>query len=408
MMRNYSLRDMMMGEFAALGIGGGAGLGEPGYQGSIADQSLPPGWTPNPSAYDPYYNTPGGDPFYRTLVTAARQTQEPWRVESKKSDKPVLLAQAVTNAWATDATTNLSRLPTEEEKKALIERLGKPTYDYTTSDGHTYDVYVDPTSFTEVWVARRNKPDAKQPDDKPRPPIIVEPSTPPPSAGGTSGPVPVTMPPIRGPQPASASLGDANIPPEWIFPAADRRLIQMVTGVETGNRPLNFVVNKVLLPWRNALAFAENIPLATLMGIDDALKRSLGGDYQMLQDMMPLAPAMGLAMEVIPALAYAKAWMSTSQRVGAVTRGLGTVAKANAYAFAGMGVGSGVGTGERAIPTLGPVLESALPSGERAIPTLGPVLETSLPSELSVQLKSGVLPEPTIWFWKEKPIRVIH
>ncbi len=61
----------------------------------------------------------------------------------------------------------------------------------------------------------------------------------------------------------------------------------------------------------------------------------------------------------------------------------GAVARAPAYAFVGMGVGGGVGTGKRAIPTLGPVLESSLPSGERAIPTLGPVLETSLQSEFS-------------------------
>jgi hypothetical protein len=240
------------------------------------------------------------------------------------------------------------------------------------------------------------------------PPSPLDPTASPPPAPAATSPTssPFETPPARDPRgqdlqgllswvPLSAPSA-SPIPPtlptpaphwttqtEWRFPAADPRLIQSINSVDTGNRPLNFVVNKVLLPWRNALAFAENIPLAALMGIDDALKRSaFKMEYQAAQDMMPLAPAMGLAMDVVPALAYAKAWMSTSQRVGAVTRGLGTVAKAPAYAFMGMGVGApGFGVGKRAIPTLGPVLESALPSGERALPSLGPVLESALPSE---------------------------
>lgn len=150
---------------------------------------------------------------------------------------------------------------------------------------------------------------------------------------------------------------------EWRFPAADPRLIQPITSVDTGNRSINFVVNKVLLPWRNALAFAENFPLAALMGIDDAAKRSaFSVEYQASQDMMPLAPAMGLAMEAGPALAYAKAWMSTSQRLRNAARGLGAVARVPTYVF--MGAAGDIGAGEGVLPTLGPVLESALPSTE--------------------------------------------
>ncbi len=76
MMRSLGVRDVIMGEFAALGIiGGGAGLGEPYYNGRTADESKPPGWTPDPAAWDPYYNRKTGrsdDPFYNTLRASPR------------------------------------------------------------------------------------------------------------------------------------------------------------------------------------------------------------------------------------------------------------------------------------------------------------------------------------------------
>jgi len=87
---------------------------------------------------------------------------------------------------------------------------------------------------------------------------------------------------------------------EWTFPRPDHRLIQPVTSVDTGNRSINFALNKVLLPWRNALAFYGNIPLAIAVGTDDALQNQ--PDYQAAQVILPMAPAMGLAVETAPAI----------------------------------------------------------------------------------------------------------
>ena len=39
-----------------------------------------------------------------------------------------------------------------------------------------------------------------------------------------------------------------------------------MTSFDTGNRPLNFVLNKMLMPWLNLLAFTENIPLSMAVG----------------------------------------------------------------------------------------------------------------------------------------------
>jgi hypothetical protein len=57
---------------------------------------------------------------------------------------------------------------------------------------------------------------------------------------------------------------DSSTQTEWAYPRPDRRLIQPITSVDVGNRPANFVLNKVILPWRNMLAFYENILIATV------------------------------------------------------------------------------------------------------------------------------------------------
>jgi hypothetical protein len=89
---------------------------------------------------------------------------------------------------------------------------------------------------------------------------------------------------------------------EWRYPPPDSRLIQPITRVDTGNRAVNVVLNKVLLPWRNAFAFVENIPLAMAISADDAVQHSsLAPSYDAAQHMLPLAPAMGLALTEIPA-----------------------------------------------------------------------------------------------------------
>ncbi len=123
---------------------------------------------------------------------------------------------------------------------------------------------------------------------------------------------------------------------EWSFRPPDPRLIQPVTHYDSGNAAVNVLMNKVILPWRNALAFAENIPLAFIVGVDDALKHSAAApEYQAAQDLLPLEGAMGLAFEAGPALDYAVTRLTTSPAIrNAVT--------APAYWFLGAG---GVGGG---------------------------------------------------------------
>lgn len=120
------------------------------------------------------------------------------------------------------------------------------------------------------------------------------------------------------PRPAPAAPGPTPAPDwttqtEWGFTPPDPRLFQPITSVDTGNRPLNVVLNKVLLPWSNATAFLVNIPLATIVGVDDYLRHSIfSQEYQAAQMMMPLEGAMGLAIEGAPAVQYARAQLSQS------------------------------------------------------------------------------------------------
>ena len=101
---------------------------------------------------------------------------------------------------------------------------------------------------------------------------------------------------------AAPTAPDWKTQVEWTYPAVDRRLIQPITHYDSGNSVLNFVMSKIVLPSRNWLAFVENIGLATIYGIDDELKRY--PEYQAAQDLFPLEGALGLAMEVGPAIEY--------------------------------------------------------------------------------------------------------
>lgn len=107
------------------------------------------------------------------------------------------------------------------------------------------------------------------------------------------------------------STPDWTTQTEWVFPRPDHRLMQPVTSVDTGNRPLNFLANKVLLPWRNVLAFYGNIPLAAWFGTEDALEHSqFKQAYHAAQVMFPMENAMGIAIEAGPAMQYAGTWLS--------------------------------------------------------------------------------------------------
>jgi hypothetical protein len=197
----------------------------------------------------------------------------------------------------------------------------------------------------------------------------IEPIVPSPAATTpltTNQTAPTASPTGMSPAPALAApttapaVSDWTTQTEWDYPKPDPRLIQPVTNVDTGNRPLNVLVNKVLLPWRNALAFYENIALATLIGTDDALKHSaVQTEYQAAQDMMPLEAAMGLTMEVGPALDYAVTRISTSPRL----RGLATDSVFLLMgAFGPQGAELGPGGAEPALQMLGTELQASLPS----------------------------------------------
>jgi RHS repeat-associated protein len=108
------------------------------------------------------------------------------------------------------------------------------------------------------------------------------------------------------------STTDWTTQTEWAIPEPDKRLIQPITNVDTGNRPLNFVLNKILLPWRNLLALYENALFGTLLDIDDAIEHSrFQQEYHAAQVMAPMGKAMGIAVEVGPAIGYAVAWLSS-------------------------------------------------------------------------------------------------
>jgi hypothetical protein len=110
---------------------------------------------------------------------------------------------------------------------------------------------------------------------------------------------------------------------EWAIPAPDPRLIQPITHYDTGNRPLNLLLNKGLIPWRNLLGSAENIVIGSFLGWSDLLEQATndpdyGGDVRAMTDMLPLERAIGLTLGAEPALESAAAWTSANLRTLAI------------------------------------------------------------------------------------------
>ncbi|PZP28987.1 MAG: hypothetical protein DI613_12385 [Kocuria rhizophila] len=164
------------------------------------------------------------------------------------------------------------------------------------------------------------------------------------------------------PAPPAAQAGTApdwTTQTEWTFPPPARGLLQPITSADTGNRAVNAVANKVLLPWVNFIAFWTNVPLATLMGVDDAIKHSpFAAEYDAFQHMSPLFPAMGLALEGVPAAMGA---LSVLGRGGA----RGAVAAAKAPVFLAMGAGGG------AVPPLRSAAARAVHATEQGLVDVG-------------------------------------
>jgi hypothetical protein len=227
-------------------------------------------------------------------------------------------------------------------------------YNPAADRGDVLNVYVPPPPPNyETWLTAG--PSA--------PPITSSPPTltPPPNAATPSPPfIPQTTAAPR--DFWSTWFGDAT-QTEWAIPAPDRRLIQPITHYDTGNRALNYVLNKMLFPWRNLLGSVENIfpygAIFALSDLDERLRQDpdWGLTYQAATtDIAPLEGALG---EIGPALD----WLSTNLTTGRYSP---------LWWFMGSGgVGGGGGLASQA---LGPEVQNALVNLADSAPT-GPSFE---------------------------------
>lgn len=102
---------------------------------------------------------------------------------------------------------------------------------------------------------------------------------------------------------------------EWVFATTPHSPIPMIRQFDTGNSALNFVANKLLLPWRNLLAAIENTPFEMAGALDDAMRKSaFSAEWEASQSMTPLFPAMGLTMETAGTLNYLRGLLADAGR----------------------------------------------------------------------------------------------
>ncbi|HWX29288.1 MAG TPA: hypothetical protein VNZ53_17830 [Steroidobacteraceae bacterium] len=220
---------------------------------------------------------------------------------------------------------------------------------------------------------------------RPAPPSIGPPRPPiapplPPNVGPPQEPpaLPSEAPQLPPEAPPTAPQGPAPaVPDEWVFTTTEHSPIPMVQSFDTGNRVGNFVL-EALLPWRNLLAAIENKPFEIIGALDDALKHSaFAKEYEAAQVMLPLEGALGLTMEVGPALEYAVTSIFTNQRLQALVR-------APLWWFMGAG---GVGGGN--LPA------ESIALGEQAAglgsPTLNPRLIQRLARWRAYRMRGGQL-----------------
>jgi hypothetical protein len=162
-----------------------------------------------------------------------------------------------------------------------------------------------------------------------------------------------TTPVAAAPRPAPAPP-DWTTQTEWVFETSRHSPFSMVTTLDTGNRALNVVLNKGLVPWRNLLAGVENTPFEMMGELDDAMNSSrFRMEWQAFQTMAPLGRAMGIAFEAPGALRYLGALASMGRKV--------TIAGEEGLILA---------AGARALPiaeTLAPEAKVLLPSGQLSL-----------------------------------------
>ncbi|RTL87313.1 MAG: hypothetical protein EKK29_07660 [Hyphomicrobiales bacterium] len=196
-----------------------------------------------------------------------------------------------------------------------------------TSVGGPGTIIVDGESipYNEIVEVGPHRPPPPPPPPPPFPIVRVQ---------SPDGAAPRSLPPNRFPSGASPSLNDSKLdnsrlaskPPgpmpgavpdwttqtEWRFEPDPRLFWQPITSVDTGNRPLNVVLNKILLPWINALAAVVNIPRAGQIVVDDFLSHSIiNVEYRDAAYVFPTMGAAGVAIEASPALEFISARVST-------------------------------------------------------------------------------------------------
>lgn len=93
---------------------------------------------------------------------------------------------------------------------------------------------------------------------------------------------------------------------EWAFyDLNDGSGFKMIRSLDTGVRPVNALLNKVLLPWLNATGGLANMALATVVGLDDYLSHSVVAvEYKNSAAILPMAKTMGIAAEAPYAAEY--------------------------------------------------------------------------------------------------------
>jgi hypothetical protein len=184
-------------------------------------------------------------------------------------------------------------------------------------------------------------------------PSIGLPKTGPPTVTSTTPVATSATPVAAAPRPAPAPP-DLTTQTEWVFETSRHSPFSMVTTLDTGNRALNVVLNKGLVPWRNLLASVENMPFEMTGELDDAMNSSrFRMEWQAFQTMAPLGRAMGIAFEAPGALRY-----------------LGALASAGRKATIAGEEGLTLAAGARALPvaeTLVPEAKVLLPSGQLSL-----------------------------------------
>jgi hypothetical protein len=100
--------------------------------------------------------------------------------------------------------------------------------------------------------------------------------------------------------------------------------MQPITHYDTGNRPINYLLNKIVFPLFNLGGFQwyYNYNMIPLLGLSDLLEQAKSSDPLLAQwasDTFPLEGAMGVTMEIGPALDWASAWAYTALRESAIS-----------------------------------------------------------------------------------------